>query len=345
MSQDNPEASSGGKSGMTGRILIIVGIAVFVLALAGAGAGYLGYRHYQAPGPTAGGEPTIVQLRSGMGGAAIAGELKEAGVIRHVWAFRAAAKLSGAESALKAGEYEIPPGASLKEIIDILTSGKSILYPLTIPEGLTTNQILRLVGEAPHLEGELTETPGEGELLPETYMYSRGETRDAIVRRMAVAQTSLLDEIWSDRALELPFDTREEAVILASVVEKETGLAAERPRVAAVFVNRMRRNMRLESDPTIIYGLTGGEPLGRGLRRSELDRVTPYNTYKVDGLPPTPIANPGRASIEAVLNPPETDDLYFVADGEGGHVFATNYRDHQRNVAAWRRIERSRNAD
>jgi len=193
------------------------------------------------------------------------------------------------------------------------------------------------------LTGDITRLPPEGRLLPETYLVDRGTSRQAVIDRMEAAQDALIADLWPNRADDLPFDTPEEAIILASVVEKETGIAHERPLVAAVFVNRMRRGMRLQSDPTIIYGLTQGEPLGRGIRRSELDSTSnPYNTYQIDGLPPTPIANPGREAIAAVLNPPDSAYLFFVADGTGGHAFSETYAEHNRHVARWRRIERER---
>ena len=256
--------------------------------------------------------------------------------------FKLAARLHGLAPRLRAGEFEVAPGASMMGVLSVLRDGKPLLRFVTIPEGRTTAQALRLIEAAPVLEGAVTLAPEEGALLPETYAYERGETRDAVLGRMIAAHDEALAALWPDRAEDLPFETPEEAVILASIVEKETALAEERPRVASVFVNRLRRGMRLQSDPTIIYGLTGGEPLGRGIRRSELRGETPYNTYVIRGLPPTPIANPGRASLEAVLNPPDTDDLYFVADGTGGHAFAGSLREHNANVARWRRIERER---
>ena len=258
--------------------------------------------------------------------------------------FKAAARVHDLAPSLRAGEFEVAGGASMIEVMGTLMNAKPLLRFVTIPEGRTTAQALREVAAAPMLAGEVTLTPGEGDLLPETYAYERGETRDAVVERMMAAHDEVLADLWAGRADDLPVGTPEEAVILASIVEKETGVASERPRVAAVFVNRLRRGMRLQSDPTIIYGLTGGEPLGRGIRRSELRRETPYNTYTISGLPPTPIANPGRESLAAVLNPAGTDDLYFVADGTGGHVFAKTLAEHNRNVAQWRRIERERAA-
>jgi UPF0755 protein len=197
-----------------------------------------------------------------------------------------------------------------------------------------------LVRKDPTLTGEITEEPAEGSLLPETYIFNRGETRGSLIKRMQDDHTRVLDELWAQRAPNLPFSTKEEAVILASIVEKETGVASERPQVAAVFVNRLRKGIKLQSDPTIIYGLTKGVPLGRGIRKSELEKPTAYNTYFIQGLPPTPIANPGKASIAAVLNPAQTEDLFFVADGTGGHVFAATLAEHERNVQKWREIER-----
>ncbi len=320
-------------------LLFFAGLAVLAIAAFGVG-GYLGYREALKPGPAK--ENVTVLLTQGSSVSAIAHDLEDAGVIRYPELFTAVVRVRGAENDVKAGEYEILAGASVNDIIDQLIEGKSILHYFTAAEGLTTAQILRLVATDEILTGELTLAPEEGELLPETYAFTRGESRDEMVRRMMDAQEALLDALWDDRAMELPISTKEEAVILASIVEKETGLSEERPLIAAVFVNRLKRGMRLESDPTIIYGLTGGEPLGRGLRVSELRGETPYNTYIIRGLPPTPIANPGADSIAAVLNPAETADLFFVADGTGGHAFAETNREHERNVAAWRRIERER---
>lgn len=320
-------------------ILFLLFLGLIAVAALGAG-GYFAYKEATRPGPLA--EDAVVMLAPGKTVADIAEILGEAGIIRHTALFEAAVRARKAQAALKAGEYRIPAGASVMEIIDLLVDGKSILHYFTAPEGRTTAQILRLLEEDPVLTGDITLAPNEGELLPETYALTRGESRNDIIRRMAEAQEETLDALWEARALELPISTKEEAVILASIVERETGVASERPRIAAVFINRLKRGMRLESDPTIIYGLTKGEPLGRGLRVSELRKKTPYNTYVINGLPPTPIANPGKDAIAAVLNPAETEEIFFVADGTGGHVFASTLRDHNRNVAQWRRIERER---
>ncbi|MEO1014970.1 MAG: endolytic transglycosylase MltG [Pseudomonadota bacterium] len=316
---------------------------VFFLAVVAAGGGAFVLRQEMLrEGPHD--DDVIVLLEEGSSVTAIAETLEEAGVLRRPILFVAAAKLKDVTGSLKAGEYRIPKGISVWKLVDLVEQGKSILHYVTVAEGLTTAQALEVIRANEELEGELTLTPDEGALLPETYAFTRGETRDQLVTAMMKAQTALIDGAWDERALELPFSTREDAIILASIVEKETGVASERPRIAAVFVNRLKRGMRLESDPTIIYGLTGGEPLGRGLRVSEIKRETPYNTYRIDGLPPTPIANPGKDAILAVLNPAQTDDLFFVANGDGGHVFAETLAEHNRNVAEWRRIERERRA-
>ncbi len=332
--------SSGQRGGAVKSFLLFVaGLTVLAAGALGVG-GYLGYKEASRPGPAT--EDQTVLLAQGSSVSAIAHSLHDAGVIRYAELFIAVVRIRQSENELKAGEYAIPAGASTLDIIDILIEGKSILHQLTLPEGLTTAQILKLVAADDVLVGDISLEPDEGALLPETYAFNRGQTRDEMIERMMKAQADLIEELWDLRATELPISTPEEAIILASIVEKETAVADERPRVAAVFVNRLKRGMRLESDPTIIYGLTKGEPLGRGLRRSELRGETPYNTYIIRGLPPTPIANPGAASIAAVLNPADTDDLFFVADGTGGHVFAKTNREHERNVAAWRRIERER---
>ena len=298
---------------------------------------------FYAPGPQAReGDATIVTLPSGVGVNAIAANLKAAGVIRSTDMFKAAATLTGADRRLRAGEYEVPAGASLRSVIILLVDGKVVRHYVTLPEGWSSAQAVDILMREPLLTGPVDETPEEGSLWPETYEISRGETRAAVIARMRRARDENLERLWSTRGPNSVVRTRDEAMILASIVEKETGIAAERPRVAAVFSNRLRSGMRLESDPTIVYGITQGRPLGRGLRRSEIDRHTDWNTYQIDGLPPTPIANPGGDAIAAVLNPPVSDELFFVADGTGGHVFARTYPEHLANVARWRAIERQR---
>jgi UPF0755 protein len=325
-----------------GAVRAIVSAIVFIgvlAAIAAGAAGYFAWREVTRAGPLE--ESAVVLLKPGMSVKGIASELENAGAVRHGALFAVAVRVRRQSGALKAGEYEIPAGATVLEVIDLVVEGKSILHYLTAPEGKTTKQILALIAADETLQGDITLTPAEGELLPETYAFTRGQTRDGVIADMMKAQDDVLAQLWDDRANDLPYSSQAEAIILASIVEKETGVAQERARIAAVFVNRLKRGMRLQSDPTIIYGLTQGEPLGRGLRQSELERETPYNTYVISGLPPTPIANPGRAAIEAVLNPADTDDLYFVADGAGGHVFAPTLEEHNRNVAKWRQFERT----
>lgn len=318
-------------------LLFLLGLFSISAVVLGAG-GYFAWQEVQKPGPST--DDTIIMLEPGSSVASIAQTLEQNSIIENAEIFTAAVRVKRVQGALKAGEYEVPSRASILEVIDLLTDGKSILHAITIPEGLTSAQILRLIVADEVLVGDILETVDEGALLPETYSFTRGETRDAVIRRMKAAQDEMLEAAWSERAMELPISTPQEAIILASIVEKETGLADERPLIASVFVNRLNRGMRLQSDPTIIYGLTQGEPLGRGLRQSEIRGETAYNTYVINGLPPTPIANPGADAIKAVLNPVESEFLFFVADGTGGHAFAKTNREHQRNVAQWRRIER-----
>jgi len=310
---------------------------VLVLALAGLWALWM----YRGPGPEAASETTTVMLRRGAGLPEIASTLETSGVISSAPIFLAAAQATGAARELKAGEYEFPNRASMARVLDDIRAGKVVRHFVTVPEGMTSEMVVEILAENPLLTG-VAPAPPEGALLPETYQIERGEDRAAVLQRMMDAHDEVLALLWSKRQPGLPVQSPQEAVILASVVEKETAVASERPQVASVFVNRLRRGMRLESDPTIIYGLTKGRPLGRGIRMSELTGATPYNTYMIDGLPPTPICNPGRAALAAVLDPPQTDYLFFVADGSGGHAFAASYEEHRRNVSRWRELERNR---
>jgi UPF0755 protein len=245
--------------------------------------------------------------------------------------------------ALKAGEYEFRKAASMRQVLDTLVEGKSIAHKVTLAEGLTSQQIVERIQANPDLKGTITEIPAEGTLLPDTYRFQIGDSRQDIIERMQVSQKKFLAKMWEERDPDIVVQTPEEAVTLASIVEKETSRADERPLIASVFQNRLRKKMRLQSDPTIIYGLVGGKGvLDHPIQQEELDRETAYNTYNIDGLPPGPIANPGRAAIEAVLKPAKTKDLYFVADGTGGHAFAPSLDDHNKNVAQWRQIERAK---
>ena len=243
---------------------------------------------------------------------------------------------------LKAGEYEFRKHASMRQVLDTLVEGKSIDHKISFAEGLTSQQMIERLRANPDLEGTIAEVPAEGTLLPDTYRFQTGDTRLDILERMQAGQQKFLAKMWDKRDPDIVVQTPEQAVILASIVEKETGRADERPRIASVFENRLRKNMRLQSDPTIIYGLVGGKGvLDHPIQQEELERETAYNTYKITGLPPTPIANPGRAAIEAVLKPAKTKDLYFVADGSGGHAFAPSLEEHNKNVVRWRQVERA----
>ena len=323
-------------------------MSMMVLAAVVAVAGfYYAISTYQARGPLATNMNFIV--RNGAGPIEIAANLERNGIITDARIFRyvTATYLQKGE-VLKAGEYEIKAGASMKEIMELLKSGKSILYSISLPEGLTVRQMFDRLAADPVLEGDLPETlPPEGSLRPDTYKFSRGTKRTAVIRQAEVAQQKLVDAIWDKRDSDLPIATKEEFVILASIVERETGKADERPHVASVFMNRLKKGMRLQSDPTIVYGLFGGagKPSDRPIFKSDLEKDTPYNTYIIKGLPPGPIANPGRAALEAVANPWRTNDLYFVADGTGGHVFAATLDEHNENVRRWRKIEAERGAD
>jgi len=242
---------------------------------------------------------------------------------------------------LKAGDYMIPQAASVRQVIDILSEGKTITYKVTIPEGLTSEQIVERLKADNSLSGDIAEVPPEGSLLPETFIVQRGASRQSVIEKMQVESRRLSEKMWDQRRKELPLKSWDEAVILASIVEKETGRNDERERVAAVFINRLRQKMRLQSDPTIVYGISGGKAVwNRPILRSEIVQKTAHNTYQIDGLPPTPICNPGRAAIEAVLNPAATKDLYFVADGAGGHIFSETLKDHNTNVQKWRAVEK-----
>ncbi len=323
-------------------ILIVMNGIMTLLVVAMLGFGgliYFAKLSFDEPGPLA--TSTIVVIPKGEGVNAIAARLERDGVIADRRIFVASVIYFKAQQKLKAGEYEVRKSASMRDVLDQLTRGKSILYKVTIPEGLTSEQAVERLRGAEMLVGEIAEIPPEGSLMPDTYKFSRGMTRQELLERMRVEQQKFVSNLWESRVPGLPYKTVQEAIILASIVEKETGRADERDRIAGVFVNRLRKGMRLQSDPTIIYGIAGGKgTLGRPLLREEIRKATPYNTYVIDGLPPGPIANPGRAAIEAALRPAKTDDIFFVADGTGGHAFAPTLTAHNQNVARWRQIER-----
>jgi UPF0755 protein len=313
-------------------------ILLILLGVIGAVAVELANEWWVRPGPLS--APAVVLIAPKTSTHDIAATLQGAGVVTSALLYEAEIRLRSQAAKVKAGEYAIPAYASMADVTAILVAGKSIQHKITIAEGLTSDMAYKLVVANPVLVGDAGPEPAEGLLMPETYLFTRGTTRRELIARMEKAETRFLASQWAARKDGLPFASPEQAVILASIVEKETALPEERRHVAAVFLNRLKAGMKLQSDPTIIYGISKGYPLGRPILESEIEGATPYNTYVIQGLPPTPICNPGKGSLAAVLNPEESDDLYFVANGKGGHVFAATEAEHQRNVAAWRAIER-----
>jgi len=318
---------------------VLLFLALF--ATVGAGGLYVAHSMMGSDGPLE--KPKNIVIPRGAGPATMTRLLVDEGVVSHPHLFRVALMVDPTPKTIKAGEYEVPANISIRALIELLQAGKLVQRRITVVEGMTTAEVLELVRKSETLTGQITVEVGEGDLLPETYFYSRGDTRDSVSLRMKEAMEKTLDEAWRKRAAGLPIANRRDALILASIVEKETGVAAERNRVAAVFINRLRLKMRLESDPTTIYAVTGGRgPLGRELTRADLQTNSPYNTYVAPGLPPGPICNPGRAAIFAALAPARERALYFVADGQGGHAFALTLADHNRNVARWRELQRQK---
>ncbi|MTI10122.1 endolytic transglycosylase MltG [Curvivirga aplysinae] len=325
---------------MKKKLLILLTILLGAVGL-GLGGVYLYVdTKIHEVGPLA--EDVTVVVPRGQGVRAIGRALQEANVIHDERYFTLQARLSGAHKLLKAGEYKFVPGMNIPEILAHLSSNDTVVRSITIPEGLTSREIVDLLYAEEALQGDVSDMPEQGSVLPETYHYNLGDTREDILGRMRVSlDQSRAKLMQSARLQELPYKTWEEVLTLASIVEKETAVGAERPQVASVFVNRLKKGMRLQSDPTVIYALTDGlKPLGRSLTRQDWKVNHPYNTYVVKGLPPGPIGNPGLDSIKAVLNPLQTDYLYFVADGSGGHAFAKTLKEHNRNVAAWRKFKK-----
>ena len=323
------------------RLASLVAFTVSALVVVTGLLAFYTIDRFERPGPLT--ADTVIFIPQGSGVEAIARQLHEAGAIEDPLVFRLGVRLLRVGRELRAGEYLFAAVLSNRDAIELLRGGQTVVRRLTLAEGLTSREIVALVEQAAALEGAVGAVPPEGSLLPETYHYARGDQRGELVARMGRARDRLLSELWAGRAPNLPVATPQEAAVLASIVEKETGVAGERPRVASVFVNRLRKGMRLQSDPTVVYGLTGGKgALGRALTRKDLQAPSPYNTYLNSGLPPGPITNPGRASLEAVLNPAKTAFLYFVADGSGGHAFATTLAEHNRNVAKWRKLKKQK---
>jgi len=315
---------------------------IFIVACAAAVVFYFVRVEFDRPGPLQ--VSTVLVVPKGEGVAAIVDRLDNEGVIADRRIFMTSIlyfMYVKGQGTLKAGEYEFGKHATMRQVLDTLVEGKSIQYKVTLPEGWTSQQIVARLVAQPELHGEISEIPPEGSLLPDTYSFGTRDTRENVLARMQHAQQKFLAKMWKERDPNIMVKTPEEAVILASIVEKETARADERPHIAAVFNNRLKKHMRIQSDPTIIYGLFGGSGMrDHPITQEELERPNPYNTYKIDGLPPTPIGNPGRASIEAVLKPAKTKDLYFVADGTGGHAFSATLAEHNKKVAKWRKIER-----
>src|SRR5947208_10402191 len=316
-------------------------ITILIILMIGAGTVYYyGRQMLETPGPLR--EDKIVNIPSRAGKRDIADALLREGVINvNPWVFIGGVFALKASSDLKPGEYLVQKNASLRDVIGTIVEGKVVQHAITIPEGLTSEQIVARLSDNDIFAGSVREIPREGTLLPETYKFPRGTTREQVIQRMHQTQKRVLAEIWERRNPDIPIKSPEQLITLASIVEKETGRADERSRVAAVFTNRLRQKIKLQSDPTIIYGLVGGRgTLGRPIKRSEITQPSPYNTYVIEGLPPGPISNPGRASLEATANPARTRDLFFVADGTGGHAFTETYDQHQKNVAKLRAMEK-----
>jgi UPF0755 protein len=320
--------------------LINLAIVLGVVGVLLAGAGFF---IYSKPGPLT--ETRTVIIERGAGLREITANLREAGVIADPpIVFMAGALATGKRGLLKAGEYEFPAAISMAGVANMIAAGDVVIHKITVVDGMTVKEVLAALEADKSLTGAVSNTPAEGTLLPETYFFNRGDSRDELIARMQRAHREVLEQAWKNRAPGLPLKSAQEALILASIIEKETGVAKERPQVAGVFINRLRKGMKLQSDPTAIYPLsnfTGN--LGRELTRKDLETPSPYNTYYAEGLPPGPIANPGAASIHAALQPQQHDYYYFVADGTGGHAFGRTLDEHNRNVARWRQVQRERN--
>lgn len=313
-------------------ILFVVGALLAVL-------GSWAWLTFTAPGPLK--AKKIYEITKDLDRTQIAVALQDQGIIADARIFSAAAAVNGFRGGrLRAGEFEFPAGVTMEEALSIITAGRFLTYKVTVPEGWTSQMVVARLNEQKELEGDVKAIPPEGSILPDTYVFRRGLTRQKLIDDMQAAQTKLLDVLWQGRPSTTKLKTPQELVTMASIVEKETGIDEERPKVASVFLNRLDQNMRLQSDPTIIYGIVGGKgKLDRPLTKADIETSTPYNTYTISGLPPGPIANPGKAALQAVLNPDATKYLFFVADGSGGHAFASTLEEHNLNVKKWRALQ------
>jgi UPF0755 protein len=321
-------------------IYLILGFC-FVVGFGSAGTGFWVYGGFTRPGPLQ--HDTILIVPPSTGINIIAKELASRGIISKAFIFRVGVKFFSEQEVMKAGQYLFTAHLSSRDVVKLLQTGKTVVHRITFAEGLTSTEIAAQLALTEGLTGDLSLPIAEGSLLPETYHFSYADPRSGLIKRMRKGLSKLMMGLWPYRDANLPFKSQREALILASIVEKETGKPSERAHIAGVFINRLRKKMRLQSDPTVVYGITKGQgPLGRSLRRSELRQKTAYNTYTNYGLPPTPIANAGRKSIEAVLHPMKTNDFYFVADGTGGHLFSRTLKQHNLNVSKWRKIEKLR---
>ena len=322
------------------RLGLIAAAVVLVTAIIAGGLWLFLKQQFEAPGPLA--QETVVVVPRGSGLRTIAADLAAAGVVSDPTVFAAGVRLFGDARALQAGEYAFTAGISMREAAELIASGRAVVHRLTVPEGMTSAEIVAVLEAAEPLSGGIAAVPPDGSLLPETYHFHRGDSRAGVLDRMRQSMDEALAELWPARKENLPLQSPEEALTLASIIEKETGVDSERALVASVFVNRLRKGMPLQSDPTVVYGITQGKaPLGRALTRKDLAEPTAYNTYQIAGLPPGPIANPGRAALAAALQPAESDYFYFVAAGDGGHAFAKTLAEHNTNVAKWRKHQRS----
>lgn len=324
-------------------LTLLFSVALIGLVVIGSGYFYINSQA-SSPGPLS--TDTRVVVAQGSGVTAIAEMLEREGAVNSAMVFRLWARANNQHRRLRAGEFDIPAQASIADILTVLEKGKTVVRKITLPEGITMTEALILIQDAEGLEGPLSAIPDEGWLLPETYHYSWGDERIDMVLNMSAAMEDAVRATWAKRPKNFILKSPLELLTLASIVEKETGIASERAMVAGVFLNRLAMGMRLQSDPTVVYALTAGSgALGRALTRVDLQIESPYNTYQVFGLPPGPIALAGRASLEAVVAPADTKALYFVADGTGGHVFATTLAEHNRNVAKWRKFKRAQNGN